>query len=266
MAGSDQASASPVEHLLEDPFAADAVGEVLDVHQLGPHALTGQGDRGDVRRDEGLHGGHQLGPGGGRGDAVLLEELGAVVQDHRLGVVVRDAVLLPVDLADLRDRLDRVREDVVDLAGEVHDRFVADVVLQRAAGPVEDQGRRIARSRSRCGSSPCRSRWRRTPRRRGCRGSPRPRRRRTPGRCPRLAPVRAQTDRLDGEPPPPAGFLPPLQALRVTRAGYGDTEAGEGCTAGDRLHCCSSSQVRRQRRKDFGNFCRGCHGMPGPTC
>src|SRR5699024_3062839 len=76
------------DDLLEHALAADAVGEVLDVHQLRPHARAGQGDRGDPGRGEGRHGVHQLVPGGGRGDRVLLEQRGAVVEDHRLGVVV----------------------------------------------------------------------------------------------------------------------------------------------------------------------------------
>src|SRR5699024_7264083 len=121
-----------------------AVGEVLDVHQLRPHARAGQGDRGDPGRGEGRHGVHQLVPGGGRGDRVLLEQRGAVVEDHRLGVVVGHAVLRAVDLTDLADGFDGAREHVVDLAGQVHHRLVGDVVGQGAAGPVEDQGGGVA--------------------------------------------------------------------------------------------------------------------------
>src|SRR5690625_5980000 len=81
---------------------------------------------------------------GGRGDRVLLEQGGVVVQDHRLGVVVGHAVLGAVDLADSADRLDGAREDVDDLAGQVHYGVAGHVVGQGASGPVEHQGGGVA--------------------------------------------------------------------------------------------------------------------------
>jgi hypothetical protein len=138
-----------VEHRLEDLGAADAIGEVLDPHELGPNALPGQRERDDAGVAERRDGVEGLLPGGRHLDAGLREDVLVVVQDDRLDVVHRDRVGGAVDDAVLGDRRHDAADELFRLGGDVVDLVVGDVVGERAAGPVHDQRRRLARAHRR---------------------------------------------------------------------------------------------------------------------
>jgi len=132
------------DDLVEGLRAADAISEVLDPHEVRPLGGTRLSDRdvtgvlelGDER--------HELVPGGGHLDADLLEGRLGVVEEDGLGVVVGQGVDLAVDLADLQQGRNDAGLGVRRRAGDVDDLVVGDVVSQRAARPVVQQGRGVA--------------------------------------------------------------------------------------------------------------------------
>src|SRR5699024_7650849 len=157
----------------------------------------------------------------------LREQGGVVVQDHRLGVVVAHAVLGAVDLADSTDRLDGAREDVVDLAGQVHYGVVGHVVGQGASGPVVHQGGGVAGADRGADLLVV-----------GVGGAGR--------HCEGVVGV-VLVARVEG------GLGAPTAGAESGQGGDRQAEAGEGGAAGGLHHCCLHDQGPNTSPKCFGN-------------